>query len=176
MLSHYRLQFYTFNSNDFLDTENNLISLCYVTLKDRKRSLSRKKRPQRVVAWEKQLQREMSFKWTVYKFSNLLIKNTCSVGLMKNNGEARLFLQELSEWNLELHFIFFERHLHFLSTLYLLQWQLTDPCFLPGVIIEADQRDSELEGTSCASMKLSAVVNSLRAYSRSSRPSFMPNR
>jgi len=50
MLSHYRLQFYTFNSNDFLDTENNLISLCYVTLKDRKRSLSRKKRPQRVVA------------------------------------------------------------------------------------------------------------------------------
>ena len=28
---------------------------------------------------------------------------------MKNSGEARLFLQEL----LELHFIFFERHLHF---------------------------------------------------------------
>ena len=64
-----------------------------------------------------------------------------------------------------------------LSTLYLLQWQLTNPCLLPDVIIEADRRDSELEGTSCASMKLlSAVVNSLRAHSRSSRPSFMPNR
>jgi len=55
---------------------------------------------------------------------------------------------------------------------YVLQWQLTNPCLLPDVIIEADRRDSELEGTSCASMKLlSAVVNSLRAYSRSSRPS-----
>ena len=69
----------------------------YVTLKDRKRSLSGKKtttrcvhyrnsynaklrvgavfkQPQRVVAWEKQPQREMSFILTVYKFSNLLIK------------------------------------------------------------------------------------------------------
>jgi len=92
----------------------------YVTLKDRKSSLSGKKdhnalwhyrnrhnakfrvvavfkRPQRVVAWEKQPELEMSFKWTVYKFSNLLINNTCNVGLMKNNGEARLFLQELLE-------------------------------------------------------------------------------
>jgi len=60
---------------------------------------------------------------------------------------------------------------------YLLQWQLTNPCLLPDVIIEADKRDSELEGTSCASTKLlSAVVNSLRAYSRSSRPSLVPNR
>jgi len=32
----------------------------YVTLKDRKRSLSGKKRPQRVVALEKQLQREIA--------------------------------------------------------------------------------------------------------------------
>jgi len=34
----------------------------------------RKKRPQRVVAWEKQPQRETSFKRTAYKVSNLLIK------------------------------------------------------------------------------------------------------
>jgi len=53
----------------------------------------------------------------------------------------------------------------------------SNPCLLPDVIIEANTRDSELECTSCASMKLlSAVVNSLRAYSRSSRPSFVPNR
>jgi len=71
------------------------------------------KQAQRVVAWEKQPQREMSFKLLVYKFSNLLIKNTCNVGLMKNNGEARLSLQELLECHTELHFIFFERHLHF---------------------------------------------------------------
>jgi len=96
---------------------------------------------------------------------------------MKNNGKAHLFLQQLLEWHLELHFKFFEQHLHFISMQYLLQWQLTNPCLLPDVIIEADRRDSELEGTSCASMKLlSAVVNSLRAYSCSSRPSFMPNR
>ena len=119
----------------------------------------RKKRPQRVVALQKQLQREMSFKWIVYKFSNLLIKNTFNLSLMKNKGEAHLFLQELSEWHLELHFIFFERHLHFLSMQYLLQWQLTNPCLLPDVITEADRRDSELEGTSCASMKfLSAFL------------------
>jgi len=48
-----------------------------------------------------------------------------------------------------------------LSTLYLLQWQLTNPCLLPDIIIEADRRDSELEGTSCALMKLLlAAVNS----------------
>jgi len=53
-----------------------------------------------------------------------------------------------------------------LLTLYLSQWQLTNPCLLLDVIIEGDRRDSELEGTSCASMKLlSAVVNSLQAYS-----------
>ena len=87
------------------------------------------------------------------------------------------FLQELLEWHLELLFIFFERHLHFLSMQYLLQLQLTNPCLLPDVIFEADRRDSELEGTSCSSMKLlSAAVNELRAYSHSSRPSFMPNR
>jgi len=58
---------------------------------------------------------------------------------------------------------------------YLLQWQLTDPCLLPDVFIEANRRDSEFEGTSCASMRLlSAVVNSLPAYGRSSRPSFLP--
>ena len=96
---------------------------------------------------------------------------------MKNSGEVRLFLQELWEWHLELNFVFFEWHLHFLSMQYLLQWQLTNPYLLPDVIIKADRRDSELEGTLCASMKLLlAVVNSLRAYSRSSRPSFMPNR
>ena len=96
---------------------------------------------------------------------------------MKNNGQVHLFLQELLEWHLELHFIVFERHLRFISMQYLSQWQLTDPCLLPDVIIEADQRDSELEGTSCASMKLlSAAGNSLRAYGRSSRPSFVPNR
>jgi len=118
-----------------------------------------------------------SFKWTVYKFSNLLIKNTCNVGLMKNNGEALFFLQELLEWHTELHFIFFKWHLHFLLMQYLLQWQLTNPCLLPDVIIEADQRDSELDGTSCALMKsLSAAVISLRAYSCSSWPSFVPNR
>ena len=51
------------------------------------------------------------------------------------------------------------------------------PCLLSDVIIEFDRRDSELESTSCASMNLfSAVVNSLRAYSRSSRPYFVPNR
>ena len=32
---------------------------------------------------------------------------------MKNNGEVCLFLQEMLEWHVELHFIFFERHLHF---------------------------------------------------------------
>ena len=62
------------------------------------------KQPQRVVVWEKQPQCEMSFKLNVYTFSNLLLRNTCNVGLLKNNGEAHLVLQEL----LELHFIFFE--------------------------------------------------------------------
>jgi len=65
------------------------------------------KQPQRVVALEKQPQREVSCKWTVYKFSNLLIKNTWNVGVIKNNDKAHLFLQKLLEWSLELHFIFF---------------------------------------------------------------------
>ena len=34
-------------------------------------------------------------KLAVYKFSNLLIRNTCSVDPIKNNGKAYLFLQEL---------------------------------------------------------------------------------
>jgi tetrahydromethanopterin S-methyltransferase subunit E len=34
-----------------------------------------------------------------------------------------------------------------LSMQYLMQWQLTNPCLLPDVIIEADRRDGELEGT-----------------------------
>src|SRR5215475_3051039 len=107
------------------------------------------------------------------------MKNTCKVGIMKNSGKVHLFLQELLELHLELHLIFFERHLHFLSMQYLLQLHLANPCLLPDVVIEADRRDSEFEGTSCTSMKLlsadvnlSAGVNSLRAYSRSSRPSF----
>jgi hypothetical protein len=37
-------------------------------------------------------------KWTVYKFSNVLMKNTCNVGIMKNSGKVYLFLQELLEW------------------------------------------------------------------------------
>jgi len=92
---------------------------------------------------------------------------------MKYSGEARLFLQQLLELHIELHFMFFERHLHFLS----MQCLLTNPCVLPDVIIEADRRDSELEGTSCASVQLlSAVVYSLPAHSCSSRPSFVPSR
>jgi len=39
---------------------------------------------------------------------------------MKNSGETRLFLQQLLELHLELHFIFFEPHLHFLSMQFLL--------------------------------------------------------
>jgi hypothetical protein len=80
------------------------------------------KEPQCIVALEKQ-QHEMSCKWIVYKLSNLLIKNTCNVGLIKNNGRAHLFLQELLGWRLELHFIFFKRHLHFLLMQCLLQWR-----------------------------------------------------
>jgi hypothetical protein len=92
-------------------------------------------------------------KWTVYKFSNVLMKNTCDIGIMKNSGKVYLFLQELVEWHLELHLIFFEWHLHFLLMQYLLQLQLVNPCLLPDVVIEADRTDSEFEGTSCTSMK-----------------------
>jgi hypothetical protein len=74
------------------------------------------------------------------------MKNICNVGLIKNNGEAHLFLQELLEWHLEVHLIFFERYLHFLSMQYLLQWQITNPCLLPDTM-EANWRDGELEGT-----------------------------
>jgi hypothetical protein len=49
------------------------------------------------VALEKQPKRQMSFKRTVYKFSNLLIKYKRNVGLIKKNGDVRLFLQELLE-------------------------------------------------------------------------------
>jgi len=48
---------------------------------------------------------------------------------MKNKGEAHLFLQELLERHLELHFIFFERYLHFISVQYVLQWQLQIPVY-----------------------------------------------
>ena len=109
--------------------------------------------------------KEGDSKLTVYKFSNLLIKNTSNVGLIKNNGKGYLFLQELLELHLELRLIFFKWQLHFLSMQYLLQLQLRNPCLLPviiKVITEADQRDGEVEGTSYTSMKLlSAVVNSL---------------
>jgi hypothetical protein len=55
------------------------------------------KQPKRTVAKRETAQRKMSFKRTVCKSSNLLIKNTCNVDLIKNNGEAHLFLQELLE-------------------------------------------------------------------------------
>ena len=58
------------------------------------------------MALEKQPQCEVLCKWTVYKFSNLLIKNTCNVDVIRNNGKAHLFLQELLKWHLELHFNF----------------------------------------------------------------------
>jgi len=113
--------------------------MCYA---QRSKTLNeRKKQPQRVVALEKQPQREVSCKWTAYRFSNLLTKNTCNLGVIKNNGKAHLFLLQLLEWHLELHFIFSERHLYFLSMQYLLQWQLTNPCLLPD-IIAADRRDT----------------------------------
>jgi len=44
---------------------------------------------------------------------------------MEKNGETRLFLQELLELHLELFFIFFERHLHFLS----MQYHLPIPAY-----------------------------------------------
>jgi hypothetical protein len=37
----------------------------------------------------------MPFKRTFHKFSNFLISNTIKVGLIKNNGEVHVFLQEL---------------------------------------------------------------------------------
>ena len=85
--------------------------------------------------------KEGDSKLTVHKFSNLLIKNTCNVGLIKNNSKAYLLLQELSKWHLELHLIFFEQQLHFLSMKDLLQLQLRNPCLLPDIITEADWRD-----------------------------------
>jgi len=102
--------------------------ICYAQRS--KTLIERAKRSQRFVACEDMPWCELSFKLTVYKFSNLLIKNTCNVGLMKNNGEAHFFLQELFEWHLDLLFTFSERHLHFLWMQYLLQWQLTNPCLL----------------------------------------------
>jgi hypothetical protein len=66
---------------------------------------------------------ESKSKWTVYKFSNVLMKNTCNVGVMKNGGKVR----ELLEWHLELHLILFKRYLHFSSMQYLLQLQLVNP-------------------------------------------------
>ena len=61
----------------------------------------------------------------------------------------------------------FRKTFALLSMQYLLQLHLANPCLLPDVVIEADGRDSEFEGTSCTSMKLfSTDVNSLRACSR----------
>jgi len=65
--------------------------------KEPQRVVALEKEPQRLVARVKEPQCEMSFKLTVYKFSNLLIKITSNVGLMKNSGQAHLFLQELLE-------------------------------------------------------------------------------
>ena len=48
---------------------------------------------------------------------------------MKNSGEAHLFLRELLEWHLELNFIFFETHLHFLSMQYLFNGSLQIPAY-----------------------------------------------
>jgi hypothetical protein len=36
-------------------------------------------------------------KWRVYRFSNVLMKSTCKVGIMKNSVKVHLFLQELLE-------------------------------------------------------------------------------
>jgi len=45
----------------------------------------------------------------------------------------------------------------------------SNPCLLPDVIIEANRRDSELEGTSCASMKL------LWIHMAASNPCLLPH-
>ena len=58
---------------------------------------------------------------------------------MKNKGEAHLFLQELLEWYLELHCVFFERHLHFISMQHLLQWQLQIPAYFQTLSLRLTQ-------------------------------------
>ena len=40
---------------------------------------------------------------------------------------------------------------------YLLKWQLTNTRLRPDVIIEADRRDGELEGTSCAFLRAQQI-------------------
>ena len=67
------------------------------------RLMALSKRPQRFVVWEKLPKSEITFKGTLNTFSNLFIRSTCTVGIMKSNGEAHLFLQEVLEW----HLIFF---------------------------------------------------------------------
>jgi len=114
----------------------------------------------------------MSFKLTAYRFSNLLI-NKINEEQWRSSfifvGAVRMTLR------IALH-IFRKTFALFIDAV-LLTIAACKSLLTPDVIIEADRRDSELEGTSCASMKLlSAVVNSLRAYSRSNRPSFVPNR
>jgi hypothetical protein len=106
------------------------------------------------VVLQKLSQSEMSCKWTVYKYSNLLMKKTCNVSLIKNNGEAHIFLQALLERHLELHLIFFGRHLRFFIDALSLTVAAYKSLLTSDVIIEADGRDSELEGTSCVSIKL----------------------
>ena len=91
-----------------------------------------------------------------------MIENTYNTGLIKNNGKAHLFLQELLEWNLELHLIFFERHLHFLSMQYLLYLQLTNSCLLPDVITEAHRKDSALDKVVVSSYELIKITEPLQ--------------
>ena len=98
--------------------------------KQPQRFVADSKRPQRFVAWEKLPQSEITFKGTLNTFSNLFIRSTCTVGVMKGNGEARLFLQDVLEW----HLIFFERHLHFLSKQYLKAKCLLNELFIRLVI------------------------------------------
>jgi len=97
--------------------------------------------------------------------------NTCNVGLMKNNGKSRLFFPTAVRTTLRI-------------TLHIFRMTFTLPIDAVPLTVAAYRslRTSRRcqwgwpEGTSCASNKLSAAVNSLRAYSRSSRPSFVSNR
>jgi len=83
----------------------------HVTLKDRKRSLSEKLmrsgtretatmhcgcfQTTTTCCGTKLPQSKMTFKGTVNVLSNLFIRNKCSVGVMKSNDKAHLFLQVL---------------------------------------------------------------------------------
>jgi hypothetical protein len=98
-------------------------------------------------------------KGTVLKFSNVLMKNTCNVGIKKSSGKVHFFAGDV-RMKLRITLDTFRTTCALLSMQYLLQLQLANPCLLPDVVIEADRRYSEFEGTSCTSMKLfAAVVN-----------------